>query len=88
MPWRANNSDDVEAVERHAAFQIGIFSDPVYATGDWPQILLDTLPEAWLPRFTDEEKKELLGLSLFSLPDYICLLLLLDHHGGHVSSSS
>ncbi|EIM91310.1 glycoside hydrolase family 1 protein [Stereum hirsutum FP-91666 SS1] len=65
MPWRWNNSDDVEAVERHAAFQIGIFSDPVYATGDWPQILLDTLPEAWLPRFTDEEKKELLGAADF-----------------------
>lgn len=73
MPWRSNNSDDVEAVERHAAFQIGIFSDPVYATGDWPQILLDTLPEAWLPRLTDEEKEDFLGSSRFRFTSRNCL---------------
>lgn len=64
-PWRANNTDDAEAVERHAAFQIGIFSDPLYTTGDWPQIMKDTLPEEYLPRFTDEEKADLLGSADF-----------------------
>jgi beta-glucosidase len=62
-PWRANNTEDQEAVERHAAFRIGVFSDPVYTTGDWPKIMTDTLPPAILPRFTEEEKKDLLGLS-------------------------
>ncbi|KAJ3734056.1 glycoside hydrolase superfamily [Lentinula guzmanii] len=65
MPWRTNNTEDVDAVERHAAFGIGIFADPVYTTGDWPQILKDTLPPDYLPRFTEEESKEILGESDF-----------------------
>lgn len=61
MPWRANNTEDIEAVERLVAFNIGVFSDPVYNTGDWPQILKDTLPPDYLPRFTEEESKDILG---------------------------
>jgi beta-glucosidase len=61
VPWRANNTDDIEAVERHAAFHIGMFSDPLYTTGDWPKILTDTLPPDYLPRFTEAEKKLNLG---------------------------
>ncbi|KAI4528382.1 glycoside hydrolase [Schizophyllum commune Loenen D] len=64
-PWRANNTEDIEAVERHAAFQIGLYSDPIYTTGDWPQILKDTLSEEYLPRFTEEEKADLLGSADF-----------------------
>ncbi|KAJ4475646.1 glycoside hydrolase superfamily [Lentinula aciculospora] len=69
MPWRANNTEDVDAVERHAAFGIGIFADPVYTTGDWPQILKDTLPADYLPRFTEEESKEILGTADFFAMD-------------------
>ena len=65
IPWRTNSTDDAAAVERHAAFRIGAFSDPVYTTGDWPQIMKDTLPPSYLPRFTEAEKKDLLGLSNF-----------------------
>jgi hypothetical protein len=61
MPWRANNTDDIAAVERHAAFRIGAFSDPAYTTGDWPKIMTDTLPPSYLPRFTEQEKKDNLG---------------------------
>ncbi|PFH49471.1 glycoside hydrolase family 1 protein [Amanita thiersii Skay4041] len=65
IPWRSNSSADADAVERHTAFHIGIFSDPVYKTGDWPQIVKDTLPPSFLPRFTEEEKKDLLGSADF-----------------------
>ncbi|KAJ3887623.1 glycoside hydrolase superfamily [Lentinula edodes] len=65
MPWRANNTEDVDAVERHAAFGIGVFADPVYTTGDWPQILKDTLSPDYLPRFTEEDSKEILGTADF-----------------------
>lgn len=68
MPWRTNSTEDEEAVERHAAFRIGAFSEPVYKTGDWPKIMTDTLPPEILPRFTEEEKKDLLGSSLPLLP--------------------
>ncbi|KAK7054366.1 hypothetical protein VNI00_003560 [Paramarasmius palmivorus] len=63
-PWRANSTEDAEAVERHAAFQIGLFSDPVYK-GDWPAIVMNTLPEDYLPRFTEKEKREILGSADF-----------------------
>ncbi|KAK0451432.1 glycoside hydrolase superfamily [Desarmillaria tabescens] len=43
-PWRSNITEDALAVERHAAFEIGLFSTPVYTTGDWPDIVKDTLP--------------------------------------------
>lgn len=57
----------MEATERHAAFQIGIFSDPVYKTGDWPKPMTDILPPSILPRFTAEEKKDNLGMGLFRI---------------------
>ena len=49
-----------------------MFSDPLYTTGDWPQILKDTLPEEYLPRFTEEEKADLLG----KYPCFTAFLLL------------
>jgi beta-glucosidase len=69
-PWRANTTDDATAVERHAAFRIGAFADPIYTTGDWPKIMTDTLPPSYLPRFTEAEKQDLLGTSsrLLTLP--------------------
>ncbi|KAE9392129.1 glycoside hydrolase [Gymnopus androsaceus JB14] len=69
IPWREGNAEDIAAVERHVAFQIGIFSDPVYTTGDWPQIVKDTLPPDFLPRFTEEEQKDLLGSADFYATD-------------------
>jgi len=65
IPWRTNTTDDARAVERHAAFQIGAFADPIYTTGDWPTILTDTLPPEYLPRFTEEEKRDILGMNYF-----------------------
>ncbi|KAF9500246.1 glycoside hydrolase [Pleurotus eryngii] len=65
MPWRANSTADKEAVERHAAFGIGIFSDPVYTTGDWPEVLKEILPPSILPRFTKKEQEDILGSADF-----------------------
>ncbi|KAJ7176777.1 glycoside hydrolase superfamily [Mycena filopes] len=71
IPWRSNNTDDVLAVERHAAFRIGVFSDPLYTTGDWPKIMTDTLPPDYLPRFTEQEKKDNLGSAdFFAIDSY------------------
>ncbi|KAF8964495.1 glycoside hydrolase family 1 protein [Flammula alnicola] len=71
IPWRSNNTDDAAAVERHAAFRIGVFSDPAYKTGDWPKIMTDTLPPSYLPRFTEQEKKDNLGSAdFFAIDSY------------------
>ncbi|KAF9560791.1 glycoside hydrolase [Agrocybe pediades] len=76
VPWRANNTEDAEAVERHAAFQIGVFSDPIFTTGNWPQRLLDTLPPSFLPRFTAQDKKDILGSAdFFAIDPYRTLYI-------------
>ncbi|KAK0451435.1 glycoside hydrolase superfamily [Desarmillaria tabescens] len=64
-PWRSNITEDALAVERHAAVGIGLFSNPVHTTGDWPDVVKDTLLAEYLPRFTDEEKMDLLGSADF-----------------------
>ena len=70
QPWRTNVTEDTQAVERNVAFNIGLFSHPVYV-GDWDPILKDTLPPSFLPRFTAEEIKDLKGLALLSLKLWI-----------------
>ncbi|KAJ7097624.1 glycoside hydrolase superfamily [Mycena epipterygia] len=71
IPWRSNTSDDALAVERHVAFRIGVFSDPIYTTGDWPKIMTDTLPPDFLPRFTEAEIKDNLGSAdFFAIDSY------------------
>lgn len=61
MPWRTNTTEDATAVERSLDFGIGTFSTPIYLTGDWPDTMKETLPESFLPRFTDEEKADIKG---------------------------
>ncbi|PBK89646.1 glycoside hydrolase [Armillaria gallica] len=43
-PWRSNSTEDILAVERHAAFQLGLFANPIYTTGDWPDIVKQRSP--------------------------------------------
>ncbi|CAA7271280.1 unnamed protein product [Cyclocybe aegerita] len=64
-PWCANSTKDAEASERHTAFQISIFADPVFITGDWPKTLMDTLSPEYLPHLTEEEKKDILSSADF-----------------------
>ena len=45
------NTDDLNAVERHQAYQIGIFAEPIYNAGDWPELIKSDLPASILPRF-------------------------------------
>lgn len=40
-----------------------MYANPVYVNGDWPQIVKDTLPESYLPRFTEQEMADLKGMS-------------------------
>ncbi|KAI5119982.1 hypothetical protein M0805_004427 [Coniferiporia weirii] len=63
--WRTNATEDAEALERNAAFVIGLFSEPVYGSGDWADLVKETLDESVLPRFTEEEKKDLKGSADF-----------------------
>ena len=47
---------------------MGMFSEPVYISGDWPDLMKEALNETMLPRFTEEEKKEIRGHSHIFVP--------------------
>lgn len=68
-PWRTNTTEDFEAVERNVAFWLGMYSEPVYGSGDWPEIMKETLNETMLPRFTEEQKAEIKGSADFFAVD-------------------
>ncbi|KAI3479979.1 hypothetical protein L1887_57877 [Cichorium endivia] len=61
LPHRTGNQEDIRAAERHDAVLLGLWSDPVYSTGDWPQILLDTTPADVLPRLNESDKAIIKG---------------------------
>lgn len=65
LPHRTGNDEDIRAAERHDAVYLGLWSDPVYSSGDWPQILLDTISEEVLPRFNESEKAIVKGAADF-----------------------
>ncbi|KAL5480934.1 hypothetical protein ACEPAI_9875 [Sanghuangporus weigelae] len=69
QPWRTNTTEDFEAVERNVAFWLGMYSEPVYGLGDWPDIMKETLNETILPRFTEEQKREIKGSADFFAVD-------------------
>ena len=60
-----NSDKDYQATELNNAFELGFWADPIYKTGDYPQIVKDLLAKenAKLPSFTPEEIKKNLGKS-------------------------
>ena len=65
VPWQADNSTDQQAQERHQAYSIGIFAEPIYNTGDWPDLIKADLDETILPRFNDSQKEMIKGTADF-----------------------
>ncbi|KAM0787237.1 hypothetical protein ACM66B_006474 [Microbotryomycetes sp. NB124-2] len=60
LPYRAGNAEDLKAAQRHADFNLGIFAQPVFGDGDYPQSVRDTLGDV-LPPLTAAEKKMIKG---------------------------
>lgn len=65
LPHRPGNAADIRAAERHDAVLLGLWSDPVYGSGEWPKILTETFPDGILPALTDEDKKLIKGTADF-----------------------
>ena len=65
-PWDVGDPLDVEAAQRALEFEIAWFADPVYKTGecDYPPNMRTRLGDR-LAKFTEEEKKLVLGSSDF-----------------------
>ena len=60
-----NSDKDYQAAEVNNAFELGFWADPIYKTGDYPQIVKDLLVKenAKFPSFTPEGIKKNLGKS-------------------------
>ena len=60
-----NSDKDLQAAVTNNAFDLGFWADPIYKTGDYPQIVKDLLAKenAKLPSFTPEEINKNLGKS-------------------------
>ena len=60
-----NSDKDLQAAVTNNAFDLGFWADPIYKTGDYPQIVKDLLARenAKLPSFTPEEINKNLGKS-------------------------
>ena len=65
--------EDINAAERSLEFFIGWFADPIWK-GDYPQIMKELVGNR-LPKFTEDEKKLILGSSdFFGLNHYSSML--------------
>jgi beta-glucosidase len=51
------SDQDKLAAKRHFDFRVGIFSQPVYGDGEYPDTVRQTVPEQFLPQFTAAEKE-------------------------------
>nr|BCO16662.1 beta-glycosidase [eukaryotic synthetic construct] len=70
IPARPGNADDEESAKRHEAFRIGIFAQPVYGNGDYPDVVKETVGDM-LPALTDEDKGYIKGSGdIFAIDGY------------------
>ncbi|GJJ11058.1 hypothetical protein Clacol_005289 [Clathrus columnatus] len=65
VPFDPNSPSDNELVERYSDFHIGIFSQPIYGNGNYPDRVLDTIPSSILPRLTPADQALIKGSADF-----------------------
>lgn len=70
VPYRNHNEDDVDSVQRNIDFGLGLFSEPIHNSGNYPKVVREEVPKEWLPELTKEDQKRLKGSANFFATDY------------------
>ena len=77
-PFDRRDVKDVQAAELDMAFQLGFWADPIFKTGDYPDLVRAKLKElnTPLPQFTPAEiKRNKLSADFFGLNHYTTSLV-------------
>ncbi|KAE9546880.1 hypothetical protein FO519_009908, partial [Halicephalobus sp. NKZ332] len=87
FPNDSSNSKDQAASLTAFEFNWGVFAEPLFGSGDWPDVMKNRIQElstqenrsiSRLPVFTDEEKQELKGSAQFFGINYYRALMVTD----------
>ncbi|PWZ03736.1 glycoside hydrolase [Testicularia cyperi] len=71
LPYDGENQDDVDNAARAEAFNVGIYAEPIYGSGDWPEIVKQAVPAWMLPNITAEDTALIRGSAdYFALDGY------------------
>jgi len=57
IPFNPSSAEDVEATDRYVNFHIGLYAQPIYINGTFPDDVRSTVPEFALKDFSAEEQK-------------------------------
>lgn len=72
QPYDPEDPRDLEASERQLQFMLGWYAHPIFVNGDYPDIMKyyvakKSTGQSRLPEFTEEEKRQIQGTSVFCL---------------------
>ncbi|PWN48553.1 glycoside hydrolase [Violaceomyces palustris] len=71
LPYDSASPADVENAARAEAFNVGIWAEPIFGSGDWPKIIKEAVPSDLLISFTAKDKELIKGSAdFFALDGY------------------
>lgn len=65
VPFRKNNRNDEEALSRSMDFYLGIFAEPIFKTGQYPELVRQEVPHKFLPELSLEDQHRIKGSADF-----------------------
>jgi beta-glucosidase/6-phospho-beta-glucosidase/beta-galactosidase len=65
VPYRKHDKLDQAALKRGMSFDLDLFARPIHLTGDYPIIVKEEVPRAWLPQLSKEDIKRIKGSADF-----------------------
>ncbi|CAG9827816.1 unnamed protein product [Diabrotica balteata] len=98
--WSIPASDseaDIDAAERRNLFEFGLYADPIFKTGNWPQVVIDRIDtrskaegrqESRLPLLNQTERDAIKGTFDFMAIDFFDTKLVADDKEAEIGTPS